>query len=76
MSEFACYEPLRSREQLTALFAKLRQEILGMVVRTTGMAGFPGETDEQADELYDFIAEEEFDYTPSFAYSPERRDAC
>lgn len=60
-----------SREQLTALFAKLRQEIPGMVVRTTGMAGFPGETDEQADELYDFIAEEEFDYISVFAYSPE-----
>ena len=42
-----------------------------MVLRTTGMAGFPGETDEEADELYEFLAEEGFDYTSVFAYSPE-----
>ena len=42
-----------------------------MVLRTTGMAGFPGETDEEADELYDFIAEEGFDYCSVFAYSQE-----
>lgn len=58
-------------EQLHALFARLRDEIPGMVLRTTGMAGFPGETDEEADELYDFIDAEEFDYTSVFAYSQE-----
>ena len=58
-------------EQLHALFARLRDEIPGMVLRTTGMAGFPGETDEEVDELYDFIQEEEFDYTSVFAYSQE-----
>lgn len=58
-------------EQLHALFARLRDEIPGMVLRTTGMAGFPGETDEEADELYDFIEVEEFDYTSVFAYSQE-----
>ena len=42
-----------------------------MVLRTTGMCGFPGETDEEADELYDFIQEEEFDYTSVFSYSQE-----
>lgn len=57
--------------QLHELFAKLRSEIPGMVLRTTGMAGFPGETDEEADELYDFIESEEFDYTSVFAYSQE-----
>jgi ribosomal protein S12 methylthiotransferase len=35
------------------------------------MAGFPGETDEEAAELYDFIQEEEFDYTSVFSYSQE-----
>lgn len=60
-----------SREQLSDLFARLRNEIPGMVLRTTGMAGFPGETDEEADELYEFLAEEGFDYTSVFAYSPE-----
>ena len=42
-----------------------------MVLRTTGMAGFPGETDEEAQELLDFIAEQEFDYCSVFAYSAE-----
>ena len=60
-----------SADQLRALFARLRSEIPGMVLRTTGMAGFPGETDQEADELYDFIAEQEFDYTSVFAFSPE-----
>ena len=60
-----------SPDELRALFARLRSEIPGMVLRTTGMAGFPGETDDEADELYDFIAEEEFDYCSVFAYSQE-----
>lgn len=58
-------------QQLHELFAKLRSEIPDMVLRTTGMAGFPGETDEEADELYDFIESEEFDHTSVFAYSQE-----
>ena len=60
-----------SADQLHSLFDRLRAEIPGMVLRTTGMAGFPGETDEEADELYDFIAEQEFDYTSVFSFSPE-----
>ena len=60
-----------SPDELRALFARLRREIPGMVLRTTGMAGFPSETDEEADELYDFIAEQEFDYCSVFAYSQE-----
>lgn len=60
-----------SREQFEELFARLRREIPGMVVRTTGMCGFPGETDEQADELLDFVRDQEFDYTSVFAYSAE-----
>ena len=60
-----------SPEELHALFARLRSEISGMVLRTTGMAGFPGETDEEAEELYDFISEEAFDYCSVFAYSQE-----
>ena len=60
-----------SPEELRALFARLRSEIPGMVLRTTGMAGFPGETDDEADELYEFIAEEAFDYCSVFAYSRE-----
>ena len=65
-----------SREQLCELFARLREEIPGMVLRTTGMCGFPGETEEEADELLDFVQEEEFDYTSVFAYSREEGTAA
>ena len=60
-----------SPEELRTLFARLRAEIPGMVLRTTGMAGFPGETDEEAEELLDFISEQAFDYCSVFAYSQE-----
>ena len=60
-----------SPEELHALFARLRSEIPGMVLRTTGMTGFPGETDEEAEELYEFISKEAFDYCSVFAYSQE-----
>ncbi len=65
-----------SREELHELFARLRREMPGMVLRTTGMAGFPGETDEEADELVSFLEEEAFDYTSVFAYSPEEGTAA
>lgn len=65
-----------SAEQLRRLFARLRSEIPGMVLRTTAMAGFPGETEAQADELADFLVEQEFDYTSVFAYSPEEGTAA
>jgi len=65
-----------SPDELRALFDRLRSEIPGMVLRTTGMAGFPGETDEEADELAEFLAEQEFDYTSVFAYSPEEGTAA
>ena len=60
-----------SAEELRELFARLRREIEGVVIRTTAMAGFPGETDEEADELVSFVAEEGFDYTSVFTYSAE-----
>lgn len=60
-----------SAEEYSELFARLRREIPGMVLRTTGMAGFPGETDDEFEELVEFISKEEFDYTSVFAYSPE-----
>ena len=60
-----------SPDELRELFSRLRSEMPGMVLRTTGMAGFPSETDEEADELAEFLTEQEFDYTSVFAYSPE-----
>ncbi|MBP3884295.1 MAG: 30S ribosomal protein S12 methylthiotransferase RimO [Olsenella sp.] len=60
-----------SVDEIRAVFDRLRREIPGMVLRTTGLVGFPGETDEQFEELLDFVREQEFDYTSVFAYSRE-----
>ena len=60
-----------SAEELEELFGRLRREIPGMVLRSTAMAGFPGETDEEAEELLEFLDRVGFDYTSVFAYSQE-----
>lgn len=60
-----------SEEQLSELFAKLRREIPGMVIRTTSLVGFPGETDEEAEQMLAFMDREGFDYTSVFPYSQE-----
>ena len=57
--------------EFSRLFARLRAEIPGMVLRSTAMAGFPGETDEDFERLMAFLAEEELDYCSVFAYSRE-----
>lgn len=60
-----------SASALHELFERLRAEIPGMVLRTTAMAGFPGETDEEADELASFLRDEGFDYCSVFSFSAE-----
>lgn len=49
----------------------LRKEIPGIVIRTTLITGFPGETKEDFNELYDFVNETKFDRLGVFAYSKE-----
>jgi ribosomal protein S12 methylthiotransferase len=56
---------------LTELFAKLRREIPQMVIRTTSLVGFPGETDDEAEQMLAFMDHEGFDYTSVFPYSQE-----
>ena len=60
-----------TREQLTAMVNTLRQEIPDIVLRTTLITGFPGETQEQHEELMEFVDEMEFDRLGVFPYSPE-----
>ena len=60
-----------SPEEYHALFERLRKEIPGMVLRSTAMAGFPGEADDDFDCLVDFLRAEELDYCSVFSYSPE-----
>ena len=53
------------------LITKLRNEIPEVVIRTTVMVGFPGETKEDFEELYNFLKEAKFDKLGCFAYSKE-----
>lgn len=53
------------------LFDKLKSKIPDISVRTTMMVGFPGETDEQFEKLYDFVAKYKPDHLGVFAYSRE-----
>ncbi|MDE6592348.1 MAG: 30S ribosomal protein S12 methylthiotransferase RimO [Oscillospiraceae bacterium] len=59
------------RESLVKLIGKLREKIPGVILRTTLITGFPGETPEQFENLCDFVNEVRFDRLGCFAYSPE-----
>ena len=60
-----------SKAQLVEIIGKLRKEIPDIALRTTLITGFPGETEEQHEELKDFVDEMEFDRLGVFTYSPE-----
>ena len=60
-----------SRAEYEQMVARIRQRIPGIALRTTLIVGYPGETEEQFDDLCDFVSETEFDYVGIFAYSPE-----
>ena len=60
-----------TRKQLTEIIGKIREEIPDMVLRTTLITGFPGETQEDHEELMDFVDEMEFERLGVFTYSPE-----
>lgn len=60
-----------TRAQLTEIIHKLRREIPDIVLRTTLITGFSGETDEDHQELMEFVDEMEFDRLGAFTYSPE-----
>ncbi len=53
------------------VLAKLRREIPGIVIRTTFIVGFPGETDGDFEELCEFVKEQRFDHAGVFTYSRE-----
>ena len=58
-------------ESIRKVIEKLRKEIPNVIIRTTVMVGFPGETNEDFEELYDFIKETKFDKLGAFSYSNE-----
>jgi ribosomal protein S12 methylthiotransferase len=60
-----------TRDKTHELVTKLRNGIPNLVMRTTMITGFPGETDEQFDELEEFVAEMRFERVGVFTYSIE-----
>ena len=60
-----------SQADLRAIIGKLRQEIPDICLRTTLISGFPGETEEDHEELMNFVDEMEFDRLGVFTYSAE-----
>ena len=58
-------------EKLEALFAHIRAKIPGVVLRTTLITGFPGETQKQFDRLAEFVQRVRFDRLGCFPYSQE-----
>ena len=60
-----------SKQELIDIVQKLRKEIPDICLRTTLITGFPGETQEQHEEVMEFIDTLEFDRLGAFSYSPE-----
>ena len=60
-----------NKESLTNLFKKIRQKIPDVILRTTFICGFPGETDEEFNELAEFSKEIKFERMGCFMYSQE-----
>lgn len=60
-----------SKQETIDLLKTIRERVPGICIRTTLMVGFPGETEEDFNELMDFVREARFDRMGAFAYSEE-----
>jgi ribosomal protein S12 methylthiotransferase len=60
-----------TRQEMDELIQNIRQKLPGICLRTTLIAGFPGETDEDVDELKQFLQQHRFDRVGIFSYSHE-----
>lgn len=60
-----------NRESLERLIARVRERVPGIAVRTTFITGFPGETEDDFEELMTFVRNVEFDRVGVFSYSDE-----
>jgi ribosomal protein S12 methylthiotransferase len=65
-----------NQEQLRTMIEKLREEIPDICLRTTLITGFPGETEDDHEELMQFINDMEFDRLGAFTYSQEEDTAA
>ena len=60
-----------SREETETLIKKIKEEVPGVIIRTTMIVGFPGETEQDFEELKQFIRETKFERLGVFSYSHE-----
>jgi ribosomal protein S12 methylthiotransferase len=60
-----------NKEETIELLRTIRREVPGIYLRTTLMVGFPGETDEEFEELVQFVKDMRFERMGAFAYSEE-----
>jgi ribosomal protein S12 methylthiotransferase len=65
-----------NRDEIETAISKLRTAMPDVTIRTSIIAGFPGETEEEFEELYDFIKDIRFDRLGVFAYSAEENTAA
>ncbi len=61
-----------SKEQILGIIARLRKEIPDVLIRTSLMVGFPGETEEEFEELVDFVQKTPLDHVGIFKFSLEK----
>ncbi len=64
------------RAEIESAVKRLRESVPGIVLRTTAMVGFPGESEENFTELCEFIKEARFDRFGAFTFSPEEGTAA
>ncbi len=64
-----------TKKDITGLIERLKNKISGVALRTSLIAGFPGETDENFEELLEFVKDMKFDNLGVFKYSDEREAA-
>lgn len=65
-----------TREEMGELIQQIREKVPGICLRTTLIAGFPGETEEDVEELKDFLKEHRFDRVGIFSYSHEENTSA
>lgn len=62
-----------TKAETVALLAELRERVKDLTIRTTFITGFPGETEEEFEELVEFVKAQKFERCGVFPYSPEPR---
>jgi ribosomal protein S12 methylthiotransferase len=65
-----------TREEMTELIKTIREKVPGICLRTTLIAGFPGETEDDVEELKEFLKEHRFDRVGIFSYSHEENTSA